>query len=537
MPEVFFVHEKKRIVVEPGLTILEAARRAGVMIESPCNAVGFCGKCKVHIGASSVLACQTPVEKDLAVSLPDYTGANQSLQILSMGSDCTYENRPCIGKRFRDGKTLVYSGETLLGEEGGDTTAEQYGLAVDIGTTTLVSALVDMRKGKTVSVESVLNPQTAYAQDVLGRIHFASKGEGLLVLHRVFLETLDHLIRTLTATNRVKRERIYEVVYAGNTTMLHLACGVDPVSLGQFPYKPKLFGGHHVSGEKLGISPFGLIWLAPIISAFVGGDISSGILAAGLAEKPGATLFIDIGTNGELVLARDGSLAAASTAAGPAFEGMNISCGMRASRGAIASFWVRNGAPRYELIGGSAPGDEPPLGICGSGLLDITGELLQEGVIGKNGRFVPPETGAYPEALGSCMGLQDGKMAFFITEKVYLSQQDIRQVQLAKGAIRCGIELLLARFRMNAEDIDSVEIAGSFGYHLKPANLFRIGLLPGACAGKLVFLGNSSLTGGIAFLMNTPFRSKMVDLVKQVDQIELVNDRHFDRTFIRYLGF
>lgn len=537
MPKVFFVHEKKSIIVEQGLTILEAARRAGVTIESPCNALGSCGKCRVHTGSGSVLACQTPVEKDLVVSLPDYAGENQSLQILSRGSDFTYEKQPCISKRFRDGKTLVYGGETLLGEEAGDTTAEQYGLAVDIGTTTLVTALVDLWGGKTLALESVLNPQAAYAQDVLGRIHFASQGEGLFVLHRAFLEALEQMIRTLTETNRVRREHIYEVVYSGNTTMLHLACGVDPVSLGQFPYRPKLFGGHHVSAEKLGISPFGLIWLPPIISAFVGADISSGILASGLDEKQGATLFIDIGTNGEMVLAKDGNLAAASTAAGPAFEGMNISCGMRASRGAIESFSVHKGVPSYELIGGSTSGDDPPVGICGSGLLDITGELLREGLIGKNGRFVSPETGAYPEALGKCMGQQDGKSAFFITQKVYLAQRDIRQIQLAKGAIRCGIEMLLARFRMHAEAIDSVEIAGSFGYHLKVANLLGIGLLPAEFAGKLVFLGNSSLTGSIAFLMNTRFRSKMIELVKRVEPVELANDTAFERTFIKYLSF
>ncbi|MDR0721449.1 MAG: ASKHA domain-containing protein [Treponema sp.] len=537
MPTVFFVHEKKSIAVEQGLTILEAARRAGVTIESPCNAIGSCGKCRVHTGFCSVLACQTPVEKDLVITLPDYTGENQSLQILSRGSDFTYEKQPYISKRFQNGKTLVYGGETLLGEEMGDTTAEQYGLAVDIGTTTLVTALVDLCEDKTLAVESVLNPQTAYAQDVLGRIHFASQGEGLFVLHRVFLEALEQMIRTLTETNRVRREHIYEVVYSGNTTMLHLACGVDPVSLGQFPYRPKLFGGHHVSAEELGISPFGIIWLPPIISAFVGADITSGILASGLDEKRGATLFIDIGTNGEMVLAKDGNLAAASTAAGPAFEGMNISCGMRASRGAIASFCVHKGIPSYELIGGNASGDDPPAGICGSGLLDITGELLREGVIGKNGRFVPPETGVYHEALGNCMGQQDGKSAFFITQKVYLAQRDIRQIQLAKGAIRCGIEMLLARFSMKAEAIDSVEIAGSFGYHLKAANLLSIGLLPAAFTGKLVFLGNSSLTGGMAFLMHTGFRSKMIELVKRVDSVELVNDKAFERTFIKYLSF
>ncbi|MDR1900663.1 MAG: 2Fe-2S iron-sulfur cluster binding domain-containing protein, partial [Treponema sp.] len=239
MPQVSFVNEKKSVSVEQGVTILDAARLVGVTLESPCNGAGFCGKCRVEAGSRSVLACQTPVQEDLEVTVRDYADENKSLRILGIataGDDgCVCERQPFISKRFQDGKTLVYGGGTIIGEEEGDTSAERYGLAVDIGTTTIVTALVDLASGKTIAAESALNPQAVYAQDVLGRIHFASKDGGLSTLQRAFGEALEAMIAALARTSGVKREHIYEAVYSGNTTMLHLACGVDPASLGQFP--------------------------------------------------------------------------------------------------------------------------------------------------------------------------------------------------------------------------------------------------------------------------------------------------------------
>jgi uncharacterized 2Fe-2S/4Fe-4S cluster protein (DUF4445 family) len=263
----------------------------------------------------------------------------------------------------------------------------------------------------------------------------------------------------------------------------------------------------------------------------VGADIVSGILASRLDEKKGATVFIDIGTNGEIVLARDGALAASSTAAGPAFEGMNISCGMRASRGAIESFSINGEACSFEMIGG----DGAAAGICGSGLLDMAGELVRTGMVGKSGRFAKPgETGG---ALALRFRPLDGKNAFFVTDTVYLTQNDIRQIQLAKGAIRCGIEMLLANFGMEADGVDSVEIAGSFGYHLRESSLLNIGILPPQFVGKIAFVGNTSMTGSIAFLMNTDLRAKMEGLIPGIDKVDLSNDQSFERTFLKYMAF
>jgi uncharacterized 2Fe-2S/4Fe-4S cluster protein (DUF4445 family) len=316
--------------------------------------------------------------------------------------------------------------------------------------------------------------------------------------------------------------------------MLHLAARTNPYSLGQYPYTPQISGGSFINARELGvtISQFGLVYLPPVISAYVGADITSGILVSQLDEVKGTVLFIDIGTNGEMALAANGKIAASSTAAGPAFEGMNISCGMRASRGAVEYFMIHEGQTVFNVIGGAEPA-----GICGSGLLDIAGELVKAGVIAPNGRFVQPEDGSYSGELKKHMQDKDGKKAFFITPHVYLAQKDIRQIQLAKSAIRTGIEMLLSHFNLTAGDITRVEIAGSFGYHLREQSLLNIGLLPAEFAGKVFFTGNTSLSGAIAFLLNADFMGKMQKLVRQIDTVELAKHENFDRVFVKYMSF
>jgi uncharacterized 2Fe-2S/4Fe-4S cluster protein (DUF4445 family) len=215
---------------------------------------------------------------------------------------------------------------------------------------------------------------------------------------------------------------------------------------------------------------------------------------------------------------------------------MNIACGMRANAGAVESFAVNeDGSCVYSTIGGGK--NSPKVaGICGSGLLDIAGELVRTGVIDRSGRFAPVGKG-YPARLEERVGQADGKNAFFITADVYLDQKDVRQIQLAKGAIRCGIEMLLSRFNARAGDIDSVIIAGSFGYHLNERSLLDIGLLPPRCAGKISFAGNTSLSGAEAFLLNASFRQQMKDITARTEHIELAQDAEFERLFVKDMGF
>lgn len=555
MVRVNFQPSNLSIEVEKGTTILEAARRAGVLIESPCNAAGTCGKCKVKVDSQSlarimqkgehglsqeekiqgyVLACQAYLEGNIDVEIIQEE-KNQNLKILSAGKSLALELDSYIKKEFNQTENLtrVYAGKELLAVEAGDTEMANYGVVVDIGTTTVVVSLVQLNTGEELAFTTSLNPQSLQAQDVLSRIKFASEENGLAIMHNELLKEINRMIDQIVRETNLCRDNIYEAVFSGNTCMLHLAIRVSPYSLGQYPYTPKVKGGNQLSAANLGldISQVGLIYLPPVISAYVGADITSGILATKLYEQEGVNLFVDIGTNGELVIGVNGQLTAASTAAGPAFEGMNIACGMRAGSGAIELFNVEeNGAITIKTIGGGGA-----TGICGSGLIDIVGELVDHGIIGQNGRLLENSKEASP--LGEKLVRSNGKLVFNLIDQVFLSQKDIRQVQLAKGAIRAGIELLLKDKGLQPIDVDRVLIAGSFGYHLRAESLINIGLLPKEFLGKIEFLGNTSKSGGQAILLNQRYRKQMEDLVREVEVLELANCQDFQQIFVDCLNF
>ena len=546
MAKVTFFPANVSVEVRPDRTILDAARKADIALEAPCNGTGKCGKCKIVLlgrdanGAdkdgSSVLACQTHVTGDTAVLLMGEWG-KESVRVLEAGTSAAGEIDPFITKElFTDGReTAVLGGGRVLGREEGDTTGFVYGVVVDIGTTTLVATLVDLKTGKEVASTSALNPQSLHAHDVLSRIKLASDSAGLALFYGLFLSETDRMMGELTDRSGVERRHIYEVVYSGNTTMLHLAVNTDPSSLGRYPYTPVLRGGYLPlpRGGGLGVAEFASLYLPPVISGFVGADITSGVLATRLHERKGTTLFIDIGTNGEMVIASDGRLIASSTAAGPAFEGMNITFGMRAGDGAIESFEITK---EGGLLSGTI-GQAAAKGICGSGLVDIVGELVAYGVIDRNGRIATNGNGGFPGVFRERLALKDGKPIFFLSDSVYLSQGDVRQVQLAKGAIRTGVEYLLRDAGVGPSDVDEVLIAGAFGYHLREKNLLALGLLPGEFKGKVGFVGNTSKTGGVAFLLNKGYRTEMEGVARAVRTIELADYKDFDRTFVNFLRF
>ncbi|MDR0197137.1 MAG: ASKHA domain-containing protein [Oscillospiraceae bacterium] len=551
MASVHFVNQSRKINISDGATILEAARLAGVEIEAPCNAVGVCGKCRVKLAfpeqlslvkigenhrldkndAASgwLLACQTSVFGNIDVLHKDKSDENRTLRILSEGETFDYALKPYISKFGAN----VYGGGTLLGTD--DLPDDEvYAIAADIGTTTIVAELIHLPTGTVAASESMLNPQSVYAQDVLTRIHFATEEEnGLQTLYGAFLSAFFTLRDNLTKAAKIRPESIYEIVYSGNTTMLHLAASIDPAPLGKYPYNCDIDAGGYISADALGVSPFGKVYLPPVVSAFVGADIVSGILASQLHKKPGVTLFIDVGTNGEMVLARNGHLAATSTAAGPAFEGMNISCGMRAAPGAVEQFTIdEKGKISFKTVG-----DVKASGICGSGLLDITSELARTGIMDESGRYAKPEKTKTGGETETALRERDGKCAFFITEEVFLTQKDIRQVQLAKGAIRAGITLLLERLGIGEEQVDEVIIAGSFGYHLREDSLVNLGMLPRSFLGKVRFAGNTSQAGAVAFSLNSEFRDEMKELAGKIEKIELADSPDFEKVFIASLGF
>jgi uncharacterized 2Fe-2S/4Fe-4S cluster protein (DUF4445 family) len=543
------------VAVPAGTTLLDAARHAGLVVDSPCNGAGICRKCLVQLELASlenvlqrgshqssaaeaargfVLACEAELTGD--VTLRTLPGCHGDLQIVNRGVGATRELAPFLSKRFdpRAEVTTVFGGGEELAREPGDTSAALYGVVVDIGTTTLSAALFDLRSGEELASAGGLNPQSHHAQDVLSRIRFAATEAGLATMHQAVIAEIAVLIERLASQAAIDPGRIYEVVLSGNTCMLHLAVNESPVSLGKHPYRVALPGNLQLPACRfpLPIAPAAQIYLPPMISAYVGGDITSGLLATSLQLEPDVTLLIDVGTNGEMVLAARGRLFATSTAAGPAFEGMNIGCGMRASAGAIEEFGIgEDGAVELKTIGG-----DEAVGICGSGLMDIAAQLVDFGVICSNGRFAQPER-ISPEPLRRRLERENGKSLFRIADNVTLSQKDVRQVQLAKGAIRAGIELLLREVGVGADEVRRVLIAGSFGYHLRERSLLSIGLLPPEFAGKVEFVGNTSQSGGAAFLLNAPARSEMAELVKRIEVVELADCPDFDRCFVESLAF
>ncbi len=556
MFKITFQPEGLQVEAERGETILEAARRAGVLIEAPCNGAGTCGKCAVRVELEDmghvklhdghrlssaqearglVLSCQAAIGGNITVHLEQER--ENGLKIITGGIGHDVEILPFISKRFDPDmyETRVHAGSELLLSERGDTAGEMFGLVVDIGTTTLVVSLVDLISGQELVSLSALNPQSLHAQDVLSRIRFAGEGNGLLVMQQDLISELNRLIRDAAEQTGADPAFIYEVIFSGNTCMLHLATGTDPASLGRYPFTPAISGGNHVAvtGTGLKVAEQGLIYLPPVISAYVGADITAGIMAARLHRGTGTTLFVDIGTNGEMVLAVNGKLAATSTAAGPAFEGMNISCGMRASTGAVEYFHVTDGG---EIVLKTI-GDSEPAGICGSGLLDIVAELVAHGVIDKRGKFADPGAGHVSAFLADRLTRENVKMIFRISERVCLSQKDVRQVQLAKGAVRAGIEFLLREKGITADQVDRVLIAGSFGYHLREGSLITIGLLPGEFAGKVEFVGNTARSGGEMLLLNAGLRQELEALVKDIELVELTALKDFDRVFMDAMGF
>ena len=554
MVTVHFMPDGIAIPVVAGTRLIDAARNAGIRMETPCDGAGTCGKCKAKVGTDAllhltgdahklltqaereagwILACQATVHGDLQVEMEACD--SDGLQILSDGQKLTIELSPWIRKSYdtTTNTTTVLAGEAVLTNEPGETTSATYGIAVDIGTTTLVTTLLDLHTGAELGVTSSLNPQAVHAQDVLSRIKMGSKPAGLHKLHAELIEEISRQTTQLAVKSGVALENIYEAVFSGNTTMLHLATRTDPTSLGKYPYILSLSGGQYVNAREidLGISQHGIVYLPPIFSAYVGADITAGILSTRLAQQPGVVLLVDIGTNGEMVLSVDGRLTATSTAAGPAFEGMNIACGMRASRGAVELVSLGEHGIRVETIAGS-----DAVGICGSGLLDVVGELAAKGGLDKNGRFQNNGT-SHSQPWRDQWESLDGKPIFRIAGPVYLTQKDVRQVQLAKGAIRTGIQMLLKAANIEAAQVDRVLIAGSFGFHLRTASLIHLGLLPKEFSNRVEFVGNTSKSGAEAFLLNRDAREEMKQIVTRVEVLELANDPAFEKSFIRSLQF
>ena len=424
------------------------------------------------------------------------------------GSPALAPARPIIAVLYDDVEVL-----DIESEEGG---GEIFGLAVDLGTSTVAAELVDLRTGKVVDRTAAVNAQNAYGADVVSRITFAFENpDNLRRLKHAAVQLINDMAGTMSRRSGVARHRIYDAVVAGNTAMNHILCGVAVDSLALAPFHAVFSALPALPASEIGLAlhPQARVYFAPNIKSFVGGDITAGLVASEFAAQPGTSLYIDLGTNGEIVLKKGRDFVTTSTAAGPAFEGMNISCGMLAIAGAIHRAGWDNGF-KFGTID-----DLPPQGVCGTGLVDILATAVARGLLGRDGRIVGPEK------------------RLRLTDRLALTQQDVRDVQLAVAAVRSGVRLLLREFRISVADLDRVVVAGAFGSSLDIANAVSLGLLPNLPEGKTVFIGNASLAGARLMLLARPARAAAEDLAARISHISLATRPDFQDEFIRGLEF
>jgi uncharacterized 2Fe-2S/4Fe-4S cluster protein (DUF4445 family) len=437
----------------------------------------------------------------------------------------------------------VTDGMALTGLAKADTATDMLGIAFDIGTTTVVGYLMDLGSGRELGVVSALNPQTKYGADVITRNAFASQKEhGLETLRDAIVEQLNLLIGEAVEKAGVTREQVYTVSVVGNTTMHHLFLGISPKYLALAPYVPVIAAPLTVPAQEAGIAinAAGRVCVLPNIAGFVGADTVGVILATDLDWSESVKLAIDIGTNGEIVLGSRDRLVACSAAAGPAFEGSQISCGMRGAIGAIDHVQFGEGID-YSVVGGGRP-----QGICGSGLLDAVAGLLAQGIIDHKGRLLPPDMlGAQAARHNDRIVTHEGANALLLVDEsetehgrpILITQKDIREVQLAKGAIAAGIQILLDQLGVSYDDISEVLLAGAFGNYLDPRSACAIGLIPQALEGKIRPVGNAAGSGAkMALLSRSEYRRAGL-IASMVEYVELSAYKNFVDIFAGAMYF
>ncbi|MDI6713671.1 MAG: ASKHA domain-containing protein [Thermodesulfovibrio sp.] len=400
-----------------------------------------------------------------------------------------------------------------------------YGIAVDIGTTTVVLALVDLEEGKIVDVASCYNSQINYGDDVITRIIFAEENpEGLNILRKSIVDDINALINTVSLRN--KEGKIYCAFVAGNTTMCHIFWGINPKYIRQEPYTPTLnrYPIWKASDCMLLLEPQIPIYTLPSVAGYVGGDIVSGLLTTGLYKDEETSLFIDIGTNGEIVIGNKDFLITASTSAGPCFEGSGISCGMRATEGAVESFSYNQKTDEFDI---KVIGNEAPRGICGSGMIDILSELFSKKVIDQKGKFVTDNS--------KHIKIFDNEARFVISSDCYITQSDIDNIIRAKAAIYAGISTLLEEVGLSERELKKVYIAGGFGEFLNIKKAIKIGMLPNLSEERFIFLGNTSLTGAVLCLLSKNFWELANELAQKMTYIDLSRSKKFMDEYVSAL--
>lgn len=494
----------------PGQTILEAVRaRESLPVHAPCGGQGTCGKCTVYLveegGETPVLACRTPVREGMTVRLP--SAAPLSVQLSADGGD-VLPLAPDAG---------------LTG----------YGIACDIGTTTVVCHLMELSTGRCVATVGEGNAQRPYGGDVIARIKASMEGRrGALTA--AITGQLSRMIRALCDGAGIEPSQLRRMTVAANTTMLHLLTGLSPDGIGQAPFTPRSLFGDEWDARALGLPFDGPVYLLPAVSGYVGGDITSDLLAVDAQGEEGLFLLIDVGTNGEMALGHGGRFTCCSTAAGPAFEGAQICCGMTAADGAISRVELENGKVICSVIGGGEA-----VGLCGSGLIDAMAVMLRLGAVDETGHMydADEEEDEIPDAARPYLFLLDGSPAFRLTEKVWVTQADVRKLQLGKGAIAAGVKVLMDAYGAGAEDVRALLLAGGFGSYIRPESAARIGLIPAALLPVTRAVGNTAARGAQLALISRAARERLDALRRGMEYYELSGLPAFNDAYMEAMMF
>ncbi len=601
--EIEFQPSGKTARVPLGVTVFDVASWNALAVDSTCGGHGTCRKCKVQIMSGDIphgtadarafteeeleqgwrLACQACAFTNLKVNVPELTtrpkastvGVGRQVihrptllkRFLQLAEPDLVDQRPDL-RRVLDGitdmtsnvdpmvvrtlptllrkanfeVTAVVVDDILIAVEPGDTSDKLYGIAFDLGTTTVVATLLDLSNGMPLAVASMLNMQQQFGADVISRISATMLDpQKLFDLQRLAHETLDQLAGEVCEEAGVDRIDVYQVAVAGNATMVQIALGIDPEPLGVAPFILAADEYPDVRAHELGlkVNPQARATLFPALGAYVGGDIVAGALASGMDRDQRVRLFIDVGTNCEMILGNSERLLATAAPAGPAFEAASIKCGMRAAPGAIEVVKIELDGVTLGTID-----DKPAVGICGSGLVDAVAELVKVGLLDESGRFVSDERACEISPVLADRLIMHGKERVFMLtsgqegeSNIFLSQRDVRELQFAKAAISTGWAILLEEYGIEQKDVQQVLLAGSFGSYLSAKSAKAIGLVPDISTTRILSAGNVAGEGAKMVLLSGSERNGARSLTKLVHYVELSERDDFNDRFVEELAF
>jgi len=592
--KVHFPNQKKTIVIDENASLASACARAGFPLDLVCGGKGTCGKCRVEIIKSgetqTVLACRQKVCDGLAVLLTE-NQISKKANILTAGDLIPVDFDPAVKKTYikkealatppcsgdwenvtgswddkpilplellqrsskifhdqdSDGMTLTFWNRELIDLDTGDTAHDLYGFAIDVGTTTVAAYLYNLSSGERLGVFSALNGQSHEGADVISRIvACVNDPGGPARLQARIMDTINQLIGQAVKKHHIDKNDIYYIALCGNSAMQHLFLGLYPEHLGKFPFTSTIKSDVVAKAKQLNIdaNPNAVIHFLPLIGGFVGADTVAVLLSLPDAGLPEHRLIMDLGTNGEIVLGSRDRMLAASTAAGPALEGAGIRFGMRGTAGAIERVSLRGGNVDIKVIG-----NEKPVGICGSGLIDAVAELLRAGIITESGKLQTREeylNNCLPEyrKLADRLEKIDSINSFVLvsgempnSEKIYITQKDIRAVQLAKAAIYTGCMLLIKEYGIDPEELKEILIAGAFGNYIDIGNGQYIGLFPCFDGVPTRSIGNAAGAGVQRFMLSKKIQEKTADIQKKVTHVELASNPNFRQEYFKNLNF